>query len=52
MIDRHLPGFAFEPPTIFGFPTLVNPHPSFGVSKRPLIAEFGAGFDFPNEYLH
>lgn len=34
----HLPSFAFEPPTIRVFATFEYPHPSSGVSNRPLIS--------------
>lgn len=36
-INGHAPCFACEPPTMRLFPDDECPHPSAGVSKRPLI---------------
>lgn len=38
-IHGQAPTLAAEPPTIRVFETLVNPHPSLGVSKRPVMSE-------------
>lgn len=40
-INSHLPSLAYDPPTIFVVLTFVDPQPSRGVSKRPLIGETG-----------
>lgn len=40
-INGHAPFFATEPPTIRLLPKADWPHPSEGVSKRPLIWPFG-----------
>lgn len=49
-MNFHLPGLVFEA-LIRGVFTFVNPHPSSGVSKRPLIVGSGAVCVAPEEYL-
>lgn len=44
-IHGHAPFLAADPPTIRLFATLENPHPSFGVSKRPLMSKTAELFE-------
>lgn len=37
MLNLDLPGLAVDPPIILAAVTCAKPHPSSGVSKRPLV---------------
>lgn len=46
-ISKYIPFLAGEPPTILLWGTFENPHPSSGVSKRPLMGnKVGVAADF------